>query len=235
VFPVPARFIMAVVLRLARRTNQTMPLYEREHLRHTSQQFRIYGQILHAELCKIGHINETYTATYDQGGVTVRYIHQKINNEVFKKPVEVMENVMRVTEHIQRKLQTNGARQATRRTLTVIPTHDGQPYYVDEDGNYWRTFVFVERVQSFESVQSPEQAFEAGRAFGEFQSLLADLPGERLHETIPDFHNTRKRFAPASRHQGRCGGPGQKSRTGNQVCPRSGAVDRHPARCPGCR
>ena len=172
-----------------------MPLYEQEHLRHISQQFRIYGQILHAELCKIGHINETYTATYDQGGVTVRYIHQKINKEVFKKPVEVMENVMRVTEHIQRKLQTNGARQATRRTLTVIPTHDGQPYYVDEDGNYWRTFVFVERVQSFESVQSPEQAFEAGRAFGEFQSLLADLPGERLHETIPDFHNTRKRFA----------------------------------------
>jgi Ser/Thr protein kinase RdoA (MazF antagonist) len=171
-----------------------MPLYEQEHLQHISQQFRIYGQILHAELCKIGHINETYTATYEQGGVTVRYIHQKINQGVFKKPVEVMENVMRVTEHLRCKLRSNGARQCTRRSLTVVPTHDGKPFYVDEEGNYWRTFVFVERVQSFESVQTPEQAFEAGRAFGEFQNLLADLPGDRLHETIPEFHNTRKRF-----------------------------------------
>lgn len=171
-----------------------MPLYQQEHLRHISQQFRIYGQILHAELCKIGHINETYTATYDQGGVTVRYIHQKINQGVFKKPVEVMDNVMRVTAHLQNKLRQNGTRQCTRRSLTVVPTHDGQPYYIDEDGHYWRTFVFVERVQSFESVQTPAQAYEAGRAFGEFQSLVSDLPGERLHETIPDFHNTRKRF-----------------------------------------
>lgn len=163
-------------------------------MQHISQQFRIYGQILHAELCKIGHINETYTATYDQGGVTVRYIHQKINQGVFKNPLAVMENVMRVTTHLQQKLRSNGARQSTRRAITVVPTHDGRSFYIDQEGNYWRTFVFVERVQSFESVQTPAQAYEAGRAFGEFQSLLADLPGNRLHETIPDFHHTRKRF-----------------------------------------
>ncbi len=172
-----------------------MPLYREKHLQHVSQQFRIYGQILHAEPCKIGHINETYTATYDQGGVLVRYIHQRINQGVFKEPDKVMENVMRVTCHLQKKLLENGARQCTRRALTVVPTHDGKSYYVDGDGGFWRTFVFVERVQSFEAVQTPAQAYEAGRAFGEFQSHLADLPGERLHETIPDFHNTRKRFA----------------------------------------
>ena len=172
-----------------------MPLYREQHLQEISQQFRIYGQILHAELCKIGHINETYTATYDQGGVTVRYIHQKINQGVFHEPVKVMENVMRVTEHLQRKLRGQGARQSTRRSLTVVPTHDGRPYHVDANGDFWRTFVFVERVQSFEAVHSPPQAYEAGRAFGEFQSLLADLPGGRLHETIPDFHNARTRFA----------------------------------------
>ncbi len=172
-----------------------MPLYREQHLQAISQQFRIYGQILHAELCKIGHINETYTATYDQGGVTVRYIHQKINQGVFREPVKVMENVLRVTEHLQRKLRAQGARQYTRRALTVVPTQDGKPYFVDGNGDYWRTFVFVERVQSFEAVHTPQQAYEAGRAFGEFQSLLADLPGERLHETIPDFHHARKRFA----------------------------------------
>lgn len=172
-----------------------MALHREQHLQDISQQFRIYGQILHAEPCKIGHINETYTATYDQGGILVRYIHQKVNQSVFREPVKVMENVMRVTTHLQHKLATGGARQRTRRALVVVPTHDGQPFYCDGNGDFWRTFVFVERVQSFEAVQSTGQAYEAGRAFGEFQNLLADLPGNRLHETIPDFHNTRKRFA----------------------------------------
>ncbi len=172
-----------------------MPLHREQHLQDISQQFRIYGQILHAEPCKIGHINETYTATYDQGGILVRYIHQKVNQSVFREPEKVMDNVMRVTTHLQHKLSSGGARQRTRRALVVVPTHDGRPFYCDGNGDFWRTFVFVERVQSFEAVQTPGQAYEAGRAFGEFQSLLADLPGSRLHETIPDFHNTRKRFA----------------------------------------
>lgn len=171
-----------------------MPLYKEKHLQEISKQFQIYGQILHAEPCKIGHINETYTATYDQGGILVRYIHQKINQTVFKDANKVMENIVRVTSHIRAKLTAQGAREVTRKALTVVPTHDGKPYYRDQDGECWRTFVFVEKVQSFESVQSEAQAYEAGKAFGTFQNLLSDLPGERLHETIVDFHNTRKRF-----------------------------------------
>ncbi len=169
--------------------------YQEKQLQEISKKFQIYGEILHAETFKIGHINETYSATYDQGGMRVRYIHQKINKGVFKNPPAVMKNVMRVTTHIRRKLEAQNARDITRRSLIVIPTRDGRSHYCNSDGEYWRTFVFVEGVQTFEAVQSPDQAFQAGRAFGEFQSLLVDLPGERLHETIPNFHNTRKRFA----------------------------------------
>jgi len=169
--------------------------YQEKQLQEISKKFQIYGEILHAETLKIGHINETYSATYDQGGMRLRYIHQKINQGVFKNPVAVMKNVMRVTTHIRKRLEAANARDITRRSLIVIPTRDGQSYYVGKEGEYWRTFVFVEGVQTFESVQSPEQAFQAGRAFGEFQSLLVDLPGGRLHETIPHFHDTRKRFA----------------------------------------
>ncbi len=168
--------------------------YQEKQLQEISKQFQIYGEILHAETLKIGHINETYSATYDQGGMRVRYIHQKINRGVFKKPVAVMKNVMRVTTHIRRRLEAADARDITRRSLIIIPARDGQCYHVGKDGDYWRTFVFVEGVQTYEAVQSPEQAFQAGRAFGEFQNLLVDLPGERLSETIPAFHNTRKRF-----------------------------------------
>lgn len=169
--------------------------YQEKQLREISRQFQIYGEILHAETLKIGHINETYSATYDQGGMRVRYIHQKINKGVFKNPIAVMKNVTRVTSHIRHKLEEANARDITRRSIIVIPTRDGQSFHRGRDGEFWRTFVFVEGVQTFEAVLSPQQAFEAGRAFGEFQSLLVDLPGGRLHETIPGFHNTRRRFA----------------------------------------
>ncbi len=168
--------------------------YKEQQLTDISRQFQIYGEILHAETCKIGHINETYSATYDQGGMRVRYIHQKINQNVFKKPSAVMNNVLRVTNHLRKKLQDHKTNHITRRCLTIVPTRKGDCFFRDRDGNFWRTFVFVEGVETFESVQSPQQAFQAGQAFGCFQSLLVDLPGERLHETIPDFHNTRKRF-----------------------------------------
>ena len=168
--------------------------YQEKQLQEISKQFQIYGEILHAETFKIGHINETYSATYDQGGMRVRYIHQKINKSVFKNPASVMKNVVRVTSHIRKKLEAQNVRDLTRRSLIVIPTRDGQSYFRNGGTEFWRTFVFVEGVETFEAVQSPEQALQAGRAFGEFQRLLVDLPGDRLSETIPDFHNTRKRF-----------------------------------------
>src|SRR5437667_555874 len=169
--------------------------YQEKQLQEISKKFQIYGEILHAETLKIGHINETYTATYDQGGTRVRYIHQKINQSVFKNPAAVMKNVMRVTRHIRQKQEARNLRDVTRRSLIVIPTRDGKSFFQNGDSEVWRTFVFVEGVETYEAVQSPPQAFQAGRAFGEFQRLLVDLPGERLFETIPDFHNTRKRFA----------------------------------------
>lgn len=168
--------------------------YPEKHLQEISKQFQIYGEIQHAETFKIGHINETYSATYDQGGTRVRYIHQKINSHVFQNPPAVMKNLMRVTTHLRRKLELQEASDITRRSLILIPTRNGQSFYRNGNNEFWRTFVFIEGVQTFESVQSPEQALQAGRAFGEFQSLLVDLPGGRLIETIPNFHNTRKRF-----------------------------------------
>jgi hypothetical protein len=101
---------------------------------------------------------------------------------------------VRVTSHLRNRLVADGERDVTRKALTVVPARDGRPFYRDAAGDYWRTFVFVERAQTFESVQSPRQAYEAGRAFGRFQHLLVDLRGPRLHETIPHFHNTRRRF-----------------------------------------
>src|SRR5580765_9095676 len=103
--------------------------YQEKQLTDISKKFQIYGEILHAETLKIGHINETYSATYDQGGMRVRYIHQKINKGVFKNPVGVMKNVMRVTTHLRKKLEQQDVRDVTRRSLILIPTRQGQSYF----------------------------------------------------------------------------------------------------------
>lgn len=166
-------------------------------LRHNVQalisQFQIYGEYLGAEPYGSGHINDTYRATFNQGGARLHYLLQRINHYVFKKPPELMENVRRVTDHIRGKLDFPG--DVTRRVLTIIPTCDGQLLYRDAEGNYWRTYVFIENACTFDAVETADQAFQAAKEFGRFQRLLADLPAPRLFDTIPDFHNTPKRFA----------------------------------------
>lgn len=141
-----------------------------------------------------GHINDTYCAYYDQAGIRVRYIHQRINSNVFPDPIKLMGNIDRVTKHAFNKLQENGSKEAYRSTLTCIPSVDGKPYAIDHEGSIWRTYPFIERARTYDTITSEKQCTEAAKAFGEFQKLGADLGGAPLFETIPNFHNTKVRF-----------------------------------------
>jgi len=161
-------------------------------IKSISQHFQMQGKFQSAEPYGSGHINDTYCAVYDQGAASIRYIHQRINHTVFKNPAALMENVQRVTTHVRTKLE--GQRGSGRRTLTLVPARDGLPFYRDAAGNFWRTYIFIEKARSYDAVESPQQAFEAAKAFGRFQQSLSDLPPPRLHETIPGFHDTSKRF-----------------------------------------
>jgi Ser/Thr protein kinase RdoA (MazF antagonist) len=154
--------------------------------------FRISGEFAKASPCGCGHINDTFAAVVHQRGHQVRYIFQRINHYVFKTPASLMDNIKRVTQHQRLKLQDH--QDASRRSLTLIPSIDGAPYHQDKDGNFWRCYIFVEGASTYDIVETPQQAFLAAKAFGQFQKDLVDLPGGRLFETIPDFHNTPKRF-----------------------------------------
>lgn len=155
--------------------------------------FQIPGQYLSAEPYGSGHINDTYRVSFDQGGAGLHYIFQRINHNIFKNPPALMENIERVTTHIRQKLE--GQSDLSRRVLTLIPTREGKSWHQDTLGNFWRVFVFIEKARTWDAVESTQQAFEAAKAFGQFQSALADLPSPRLNDTIPDFHHTPKRFA----------------------------------------
>jgi len=156
--------------------------------------FQIYGSYLESRPYGGGHINDTFVAAFSQSGSRIRYIFQRINHKIFKNPVTLMENIERVTQEAHRRLEAAEVPDGSRRALTVIPARDGKPYYVDPEGNTWRCYLFIEGARTYDIIQNERQAFEAARAFGEFQNLVAELPGERLHETIPNFHNTRSRF-----------------------------------------
>jgi hypothetical protein len=162
-------------------------------LRAIARQFHFHGEFRSATPYGSGHINDTFAVCYDQGGAPMRYILQRINHSVFKRPAALMENVARVTAHLAAKLAET--KDFSRRALTLIAARNGEPYYVDPDGNYWRAYIFVEKARTYDAVETPAQAYEAARAFGEFQCLLADVPAPRLHDTIPDFHHTPRRFA----------------------------------------
>lgn len=157
--------------------------------------FAILGDFVDVRPYGTGHINDTFLATYNQAGVTVHYTLQHLNTKIFKDPAGLMENVRRVTEHSRRRLAETKAAEPSRRALKLVPAKNGDVLFFDEAGQAWRCYMFIEKSCTVDIVDSPEKAFEAARAFARFQALLADLPGGRLNETIPDFHNTPKRYA----------------------------------------
>ena len=163
-------------------------------LRPVAARFQVCGDFHEAAPYGSGHINDTYAAVFDQAGSPMRYIFQRINHNVFKDPAGLMGNVERVTAHIRRKLEAAGADQISRRVLTLVPARDGKCWYADAEGNHWRCYLFIEQARSYDQIETARQAFEAARAFGEFQQQLADLPAPRLRDTIPNFHHTRSRF-----------------------------------------
>jgi hypothetical protein len=162
-------------------------------LHAAAAQFQFRGQAVNFVPYGNGHINDTYLVTCTGTGAPARYILQRINRSVFHAPAALMQNIERVTAHLA--AQFAGEPDGDRRSLKLISVRDGRNWYEDAQGETWRAYNFVENAHSYETATSAEQAFQAAHAFGCFQRQLADLPAPRLHETIPDFHHTPKRFA----------------------------------------
>ena len=165
-------------------------------LKEVMAQFAVFGEYLIGVPFGTGHINDTFQVAFDQGGTTVHYILQRVNTNVFRKPEELMENFVRVTRHIGGKIRQERRNhpETRHRTLEEVPSRDGKPFVRDAAGNFFRCYVFVENARTYDILETADQAYQAAAAFGRFQADLADLDG-RLHETIPNFHNTPSRLA----------------------------------------
>lgn len=166
-----------------------------ERIQEAIENFRFEGTLTGCRPYGSGHINDTYLLSYEIGEMGRLYvILQRMNQEVFEKPVELMENIVHVTSYLKERIAENGG-DPERETLNVIHAQDGRPYYKDTEGNYWRSYKFITGATSYDKVEKPADFYQSALAFGNFQKLLADFPAETLHETIQGFHDTRARFA----------------------------------------
>jgi Phosphotransferase enzyme family len=161
--------------------------------------FAVEGSLVSLAPHTSGLINSSWVATFDAPGGRRRFLLQRINQHVFPRPEQVMENMVRVTRHVASRLARDGAHDASRRVLSLVPSREGASHHVDAAGETWRLVRWIERARSSERAASEAEALEAACAFGRFQRQLRDLPGPRLHETIPGFHDTPGRLAALER------------------------------------
>ncbi len=156
--------------------------------------FNIEGCFVDASPWGSGHINDTYVVIMEDPceetatAVEVHYTLQRINHFVFKKPIELMQNAMAVSRHLAEKIKEAGG-DPNRNTLNFLSTIEGEPLHIDEDGNYWRMYRFIHQVRGYDRIERPEIAYECGKAFGQFQSNLADFDSKKLHYTIDHFND----------------------------------------------
>lgn len=168
------------------------PAFTRDQLATISAEFAIPAAVQDVVPATSGHINDTFVVTPATGG---KFILQRINQRVFPNVAGLMENIQRVTRHLAEK--TPAAER--HRALSLVSTRSGAPSARDATGEHWRMYRFIEGAHTHDVLTHPDQARTAAFAFGQFQARLADLPGPRLHETIPFFHHTRRRYETLER------------------------------------
>lgn len=155
--------------------------------------FGIKGKLLSYERYGNGHINDTYLVSYDMNGYgRLRFIFQRMSKALTKECAALMDNIIKVTDHLQVKIRENGG-DGYREALTVVRVN-GKGYFVDSEDEYWRVYHFIEGATSYDQVRDSRDFYESAVSFGNFQRYLSDFDAGLLHETIPGFHDTKKRF-----------------------------------------
>lgn len=166
---------------------------EEKQILEVCKRFNLAGKYRYYEVINSGHINTTYCVYYYRNNEIKDYILQRVNTYVFEKPVEMMENISKVTEYIRAKIK-QVKKTAKRDVLHYSYTDDGSYYTFLDDGSFWRCCRYIDDSVCFTETDNLQVVEEAGKAFGEFQLYLSDYPVQDLHIVIPHFHNTVNRY-----------------------------------------
>jgi len=171
----------------------------RDEARAALARFAAGGTLVSLAPHPTGLINHSWLAALESSGTRKRYLLQQINRHVFRRPAEVLENMQRITSHLEARLAREGVGDATRHVVPLVPTREGALGHVDERGETWRLLPWVEGTRCVERAATEAEARETARAFGLFARRLSDLPAPPLHLTIPAFHDTAARVRALER------------------------------------
>ena len=163
-------------------------------IKEICSEFDIGGKYLEERELHVGNINRTFYVKFERDGEEKEYIIQHINKNVFKEPEKVMDNIVRVTEHVRGKLKQAGISTRTGVLRAFLSKKTGKPFVVDSNGEYWRCYRFIKNSTTYDSVEDLGVLESAGHAFGEFLNNLCDFDAKSLYTTIPNFHNTKERY-----------------------------------------
>lgn len=152
------------------------------------------GDIINVKSFGSGIINDTFLVVCnDNDNKEEKYILQKINNSIFKNIELLMKNYCNICNYLK-EIVKNTHGDVDRQTITVIPTKDGKSFFKDSKGNYWRAIKFIPNTITYDVLESSNDFYKVGKAFGKFQNMLSEYNAENLYESIPNFHNTKERF-----------------------------------------
>jgi Ser/Thr protein kinase RdoA (MazF antagonist) len=154
-----------------------------------ARRFTATGRATAVEPFGSGNINDTFLVMPDSGNER-KFILQRLNTHVFRAPELVMQNMRRVTEHIEARLRISMDADRRWETPRVLKARDGQDYFIDSHGSFWRAISFIESAETFDTIQSAAHAEEVGFGLGMFHNLVSDLPPAMLSDTLDGFHIT---------------------------------------------
>jgi len=146
-----------------------------------------------------GNINSTYLITLKGDAQPLRFVLQRINAQVFPQPELVIQNMAALCEHLHDSgnlhdlgnLHDSGQKLPRRwETPQIMPTQQGDNFWRDDAGDYWRAISFIENSHVRERVEDTAHAREVGYGLAMFHSLISTLSADRLADTLPGFHIT---------------------------------------------
>jgi Ser/Thr protein kinase RdoA (MazF antagonist) len=171
-----------------------------KNLTTIAEQFVTEGTVTRVKEFGNGNINDTYIVTHDEE----KFVLQRINTHVFKKPHLIMQNMRAFTEHVHRRVQAEGQAWEAPHVMTA---RDGNDFFIDEQLGFWRAISFIPNSRSFDTINDLDHAREVGHALGMFQNLISDMPIDSLADTLEGFHitprylqNYDKTFSQNGRH-----------------------------------
>lgn len=173
---------------------RVMSTKKTENSIRSAKNFKLEGEIIDSVPFGSGHINDTFKITTNSLQNNL-YLLQRINHHIFQDVEGLMNNIESVCKHLKEKLAHLGEKEVLKRTMTIVPTNDNKNYYQDENGDYWRVFHLIPETRSYDILETQEQAYSGGMAFGQFQKQLSDLDPKTIVEILPNFHNIEFRLS----------------------------------------